>query len=284
MIEIATFYHQLLSGVTEKGLTPDEAMDEIYAHGITKVDVNSDYLLEEEPEHFAKKLEEHGIRIVSVHGIVACDVASEKSFEDSVAEMKRRMHLAKRAGSEFFMIVPGKADSFCEDDYDKYVNGVLELIKEITAYGKEIGIQATVENFSRRDFPYTSFEGIERILKENPDIRYTYDSGNYVLAGFNEIVGIKLFYDKTVYAHLKELKPVDYQTPYLWDDVYYSKPPFGDGIVKNFEAVEYMIERGYDGVFAVELYDNENVFDNTLISADRLKEKIEQIKKEVGIE
>lgn len=284
MLEIATFYHQLLAGVTEKNLTLDEAMEQIRSHAITKVDVNSDYLLKEEPELFAKRLRSHGIGIVSVHGIVPCDVKSKESFESSVAEMKNRIALAKRAGSEFFMLVPNKAESFSEDDYEKYADGVLKLIGECGAYAKEIGIQATVENFSRRDFPYTSFEGIEKILKTFPHIRYTYDSGNYTLAGFNEMVGVKIFCDKTVYAHLKEFKPSESETPYLWDEVYYEKVPFGDGIVRNYEAVEYLIKKGYRGDFAVELYDSKNVFDNTLISADRLKEKIEQIKKEVGIE
>lgn len=277
MAEIATFYHQILCGVSEKELSLEDAMREIRAHEITLVDVNSDYLVEENPEEFASRLKKCGLGIVSVHGIVPCDVKDEESFNASVREMKRRILLAKRAESKFFMAVPCKAESFCEEDYDKYEAGVWKLLEEITPFGADNGIQVTVENFSRRHFPYTSFDSIEKILKKVPDIRYTYDSGNFVLAGFNEITGLKIFFEKTVYAHLKELKAVDYETPYLWDDVYYSKPIFGDGMVRNFEAVEYMIKRGYDGAFAVELYDFENVFDKTLASADRLKEKIESI-------
>lgn len=274
MAELGAFYHQIEAGMKENGLTIEEAMDTVRAHGIKWADVNSEYLCCENPEVFASRLKAHGIGIISVHCTVPCDVSSEDALTASIEETKRHMLLAKRAGSKFFMLVPRKADTYCEDKYEEYVAGVRFLLKELAVYGKEIGIQATVENFSDRSFPYTSFDSIKWILDNIPDMRYTFDSGNYMLAGFNEFVGAKIFFDKTVYAHLKEMKPVGYETDCLRDGVYYDRPVFGEGIVKNFEVIDYYLKNGYDGVLAIEYYGNNGIFDKTLASADLLKQKL----------
>jgi len=278
MIKIGVFYQQIEAAVKEKGLTIEKAMDELREHGVTYVDVDSNYLLKEKPEVFSERLKEHGIHIISVHSDSCCDVNSEETLCESIEEMKKRMMLAKRAESKFFMIVPDKAQSFCEEQSEKFALGVRRMLKELAAYGKEIGMQATIENYSVRDFPYTSFDSIDWILRNIPDISYTYDSGNYLLAGFNELVGAKTFFDKTVYAHLKEVKPVEYETPLLKDGVYYYKVPFGEGIVNNFGVVDYYLENGYDGVFTVEMYNTDNTYAKTLLSVDRLQERILQQK------
>ena len=277
MAELGAFYHQIEAGVKENGLTIEESMDTMRAHGIKWADVNSQYLCEENPEEFASRLKAHGIGIISVHGLIDCDVVSEESLTKSIENGKKHMMLAKRAGSKFFMIVPRKADTYSQDKHDDYVKGARYVMKALASYGKEIGIQPTVENFSDRSFPYTSFDSIEWILNNIPDMRYTFDSGNYTIAGFNEFVGAKIFFDKTVYAHVKEVKSVGYKTDCLRDGVYYDRPVFGDGIVRNFEVIDYYLKNGYDGVFSIEYYGNEKVFDKTLLSADKIKEKFSQL-------
>ena len=273
MAELGAFYHQIVAGVYEKNITLEQAMDEMYAHGITQTDINSDYLCAEEPEAFAARLKAHGLGIASVHGHISCDTSSKKALRASIEEMKRRMLLAKRAGSPRFMIVPQKADTYQEENNDGFVKGIKQLFEELALYGTELGVQATVENYSRRDIPYSSFAEIEDLLKSNPHLRYTYDSGNFVLAGFNELVGARIFADKTVYVHLKDLKPVaesDNDEPLiLRDGVYYKSPALNEGIVRNEEAVDYLMSNGYDGVFTIEMDAEGNVFEKTLVSADR---------------
>ena len=274
MIELGAFYSQVEAGICEKGLSLDEALSEAGKHSIKWVDVNSDYFYKTPPEEFAKRLEKHGIGISSVFGLTECDVSSGERIDEAIRSMKERMEFAKIAGSKFFMIVPQAAPNYREDMKDEFVNGFRRLFSEVARYGKEIGIQATVENFSLISLPYTSFDDIRWLLENIPEIMYTYDSGNYTLAGFDEVEGAKMFYDRTVYSHFKDVEVVKEKTCFLYDGLYYDGPALDDGIVKNNEVLEFFKEKGYDGIITIEICSANNEFEKLMISADRYIEKI----------
>ena len=190
--------------------------------------------------------------------------------------MKLDMLNAKKADSQFFMIVPQPAEAYEGEMYEKYTATVEKIFSILTAYGKEIGIQATVENFSLREIPYTSFEDITKLLEHNPDLMYTYDCGNFPLAGFDEIEGLKLFADRTVYVHLKDLELAEESTIFR-NGKFYEGPAIDDGFVKNDEAFRYLAQKGYDGVFTMEICSLIDVYDKLLLSADRYMEKIRNL-------
>ena len=272
-MELGAFYSQIKAAVYEKGLDIDNAMDTARAHGITQVDVSAQVFDEMSPAAFKKHILAHDMKIVSVHGIPVCDVSNKIAQKESIAEMKRQMEKALAAESKFFMIVPQMAATYCPQKHTEYVSSMRELFAEVSEYGKEIGIQATVENFSRRDYPYTSFDDIDWLLTHIPELMYTYDSGNFPLAGFDELEGLKLFLPRTVYAHLKDLAVVE-KSSLLRDGVYYDGPALGDGFVKNDEAVDYLIANGYDGVFTIEICCGDNLYEKLLKSADRYMKKL----------
>ncbi len=274
MIQLGAFYSQVEAGVLEKGLTLDEALSEAKKHSIDWVDVNADYFYKIPPKEFSEKLKKHGIGISSVHGLTVCDVSSGERINEAIRSMKERMEFAKIAGSKFFMIVPQAAPNYREDMKDEFVNGFRRLFSEVARYGKEIGIQATVENFSLISLPYTSFDDIRWLLENIPEIMYTYDSGNYTLAGFDEVEGAKMFYDRTVYSHFKDVEVVKEKTPFLYDGLYYDGPALDDGIVKNNEVLDFFKEKGYDGIITIEICSAKNEFEKLIVSADRYKEKI----------
>ena len=274
MIELGAFYCQIESGVRQKGLTLDEALCEAKKHSIKWVDVDSDCFYKTSPKEFSENLKKHGIGISSVYGLTVCDVSSDKKIDDAIKSMKERMEFAKTAGSQFFMIVPQAAPNYTEDMKDEFVKGFRRLFSEVAKYGKEIGIQATVENFSLISLPYTSFDDIRWLLENIPEIMYTYDSGNYTLAGFDELDGAKMFFDRTVYAHFKDVEVVKEKTPFLYDGLYYDGPALDDGIVKNNEVLEFFKEKGFDGIITIEICSANNEFEKLMISADRYIEKI----------
>ena len=279
MAEIGAFYRQILAGVTEKGLTLDEALEECRKSGIKWADVAARFFKEEDPCVIKERLNAHGLGVISVHTVLHAEDETKKSFDDMIELGRVDIDLAKKAGSKFLMIVPHMAKSFPEDKYAEFVVGARRVIAELTAYAKEMGIQATVENFSRRNVPYSSFDDIDWLLKNIPDLRFTLDSGNFTLSGFNELVGAKIFRDKAVYSHVKDIKEVDYETDCLRDEIYYARYALGEGQVRNADIIKDYIKHGYDGVFCIE-YSGKNAFDTTLLSAKYLQNVLDKCARE----
>ncbi|MBO5370715.1 MAG: sugar phosphate isomerase/epimerase [Clostridia bacterium] len=275
-MKIGAFFSQIEAGIREKGMTIRSAMNNAVTHGITCLDVDADYFTRITPEKFAKEAKEVSMEIASVHSLAKIDVTSNKKITESIEKMKLDMLNAKKADSQFFMIVPQPAEAYEGEMYEKYTATVEKIFSILTAYGKEIGIQATVENFSLREIPYTSFEDITKLLEHNPDLMYTYDCGNFPLAGFDEIEGLKLFADRTVYVHLKDLELAEESTIFR-NGKFYEGPAIDDGFVKNDEAFRYLAQKGYDGVFTMEICSLIDVYDKLLLSADRYMEKIRNL-------
>lgn len=279
MIEIGAFYRQIAKGVSELGITIDEALERARESGIKWVDVNAALFNDYAPQELAKDLARHGIGVISVHGILNFDYTKKDRVDAAIEMGKGYMDKAKAANSKYFMIVPQRPSGFVEESYDELVDGMRATVAALTVYGKEIGIQPTVENFSKRSVPYASFDTIEWLMKNNPDLRFTLDTGNFTLAGFNELVGSRIFYDKTVYSHIKDMKIVDYKTNAERDGIYYERVVIGDGDVKNEMIIKDFAEKGFDGVFTVE-YAGEHQFEVTLLSAKRVAAMIKRAEEE----
>ena len=277
MIEIGAFYAQILKGVTEKGLTEDEAISECRKNCIKWADVRIQYLRDEGAEVIAERLRRNGMGVISVHSGVVTDVSSEEAFLKSVEEGKADMDLAKRAGSKYFMIVPQKTKPFDESLTDAFFRGARRLVGELCEYGKKIGLTATIENFSIRAMPYSTIRDMEWFFSNVDGLRFTLDSGNFTLAGCQEYIGARLFFDKAVYAHLKDFVETDKETNAFRDGIYYDRVPMFDGMVRNADIIKYYVENGFDGVFTVE-YSGENAFDTTILGAKRIADFVEKIK------
>ena len=108
MIEIGAFYRQILMGVSELGITLDEALDRARESGIKWVDVNAALLSECAPEKLRENLESHGISVISVHGVLNQDYTTKEGVAAAIEDGKKRMRLAKAAGSKYF--IPWWAD------------------------------------------------------------------------------------------------------------------------------------------------------------------------------
>lgn len=267
-MEIGSFYSHIQAAEWERGLSLSDALTIARSHGVTAIDVWAGDFETIPPEELRQILKEHGMRVCSVHGYTVCDVQNRAAINASVKQMKQQMRNALLAGSPYFMIVPQKAESYEESEREQFVEGIREIFVQLASYGKEIGIQATVENISDVFYPYASFDDIRWYLENIPDIRYTYDSGNFTLAGFDELEGAKIFADKTVYVHLKDVEVVP-ESDLVRNGICYEGPAIDDGIVKNQEAVEYLKRKGYDGVLTIEICSEEDTFHKMLLSADR---------------
>lgn len=272
-MEIACFFTQIEAALTEKGITLDEALSIASKNGITGLDINAKYFNDKDPEAFVELIEKHGIHVASVFALPECWVRTEEEYNNGLNELKKGADIAKRLKSKYFMAVPLIPDGSPRKEDEIYWREYRRLFSDIAKYGKEIGIQVTVEDFSDKRIPYSSCTELDWLLSNIPELKFTYDSGNFPLTGFDELEGAKRYAEKTVHIHLKDLIEVEH-SQLLRDGKYYEGIEIGGGTLKNKEAIKCLKERGFDGAISIELCCEKDIFDRTMKSAKYLKEII----------
>lgn len=268
-MKLGCFYSHIVSGVTQNGLVLCDAMKIARKHGIKALDIDARYLEEMPPMDFYQLITEQDLCAASVYEYKECNVTTEEGYASSIALMKEAMRNAVKIKSPLFMPVPVKPRDYKEIESDVYVKGFRQLFADLTEYGKEIGIQVIVENYSLISYPYTSFEDIKYLLGHNPELKYALDVGNYHLAGFDELEGANLFINKTIHVHLKDLKIVE-DSNLFYNGKYYDSLEIGGGCIKTKEVLSLLKKNGYQGYLIIEINSGSNKFDRMIKSADYL--------------
>lgn len=277
MYNIAAFYCQLAAGVKEAGL-PDvkAALELARANGITGVDFSS----KEITDTTAELLRSTDIHASSVHGFLPLNFKTDALYNESLAAMCDAIDKAISVGSPYFMSVPQPPKDMDEADRPAFISAVRAQFSDLCDYVKDKPITVTVEDFSLSSSGYGTFEDIDFLLNNNPTLMFTYDSGNFPLAGIDEVEGAKRYADRTVYVHLKDLRIVDETdpSPIIRMGKYFDSLELGGGYLKNFEALRVLKEAGkLDCDITVEINSSYDRLSRTLTSVKWLKEALGQI-------
>ncbi len=274
MYKIGSFFGQLNAGVRE-GLARDvdEALAKGREHGIVELDFNSKEINDDTNAMLARA----GMQAASVHGFAPLEFDTREKYIASLDYMKNAINKAVSIGSPYFMNVPQIPAGLPAEKQGDYVKALREQFHDLCEYAKDLPITVTVEDFSVKKSAYASIEDIKYLLDNNPTLMFTYDSGNFPLAGVDEIEGLKAFIDRVVYVHLKDLKVTDGEG-LLRDGVVYDSLELGGGFVKNAEAMKIINASGWThGTVTVEVNSEFDIFKRTIESADWLADLIAKL-------
>lgn len=274
MYDIGTFYCQLFAGIREGAARDiDEAFALARSHGITDVDFNA----KEIDADTSALLARTGMCAASVHGTVVCDFENRERYLASLDGMKRAMNKALSVESPYFMCVPLAPSDMTPDKADDFKKAVRELIANVCEYAKNLPITVTVENYLRNDIPFSAYDDIAWLLENNTSLMFTYDSGNFILAGQDELEGARRFSDRTVYVHLKDLALTSGEGMERSGKVYASTY-LGGGFVRNIEALKVLRAAGFErGTLTLEVNSSLECFSRTLKSKEWLDAVLTQI-------
>lgn len=276
MYKIGTFYSHLALGITEAGLScMDDALAAAMEHDIVCLDFSSKEIDDTTPA----LLRRSGMTAASVYGSLPIEFASDALYNRSLAAMCDAIDKAIAIGSPNFMAVPCPPKGMDPAERPALISAVRAMIGELCGYVKNKPIIVTVEDFSRRDRGYATFDDIDFLMENNPSLRFTFDSGNFRLAGVDELEGAKRYADRTVHVHLKDLRiaPPDAVSTLTRDGVCYERMPLGGGFVKNFESLKALYDSGFrDGAVIIE-QGGPGGYAGTLRSVPWLKDAISRV-------
>ena len=137
----------------------------------------------------------------------------------------------------------------------------------------EHGICPTVENYSITDFPFATISDIKWLLDNVPNLMFNIDTGNFTLVGEDEVKAARLFADKIVKAHIKDVKTVD-RSPLVRRGKCFDCAVLGTGETRNQEVLDILNKAGYNGELTIEV--SQPYFERTLESAKWMKEVLKK--------
>lgn len=250
----------------------DEGLFRFANAGITGIQVEAEIGDRINLTELLNAMKNNGIEFHTIHTAFSCGYKDEDSYQKSLEHYKNAMKFAGEMNSPILMMVPQKPAGYVDYDYIKFRSAVRRLIGDMCEFSRAATITPTIEDYSFKSAAYGLFSDIKYLLDHNPELMFTYDSGNFVLAGNDELEGAHLFADRTVSVHFKDLVYDEEHIEFVRDGVCYNSVAIGDGMLRNKKALE-VLKRGRfkEGSVIIETGYIYNCFENTLKSADYIK-------------
>ncbi len=273
MYEIGSFFYSVERALELNEIKDyDEGLFRFASAGITGIEIEAEITNRINFTELLNAMKKNGIKFHTIHTAYPSHYKDEDSYQDSVERYKKAMKFTEEMNCPILMMVPQKPSYYTDYDYIKFRSAARRLIGDMSEFSKTTAVTPTIEDFSFKTAAYGLFSDIKYLLDRNPELMFTYDSGNFALAGNDEIEGAYLFADRTVGVHLKDIVYDEVNVEYVRDGVAYNSVAIGDGMLRNKRALDIIKEgRFKEGSVIIETGYTYNCFDNTLKSAEYIK-------------
>ena len=159
-------------------------------------------------EHLLAALSRHGMHADVIHTVIPLLSKDDAIFGDAIRKAKETVALLQRFSCSRLMIVAlPVTDVLGEDDRERAMARMIEGLAEIVRIAQNEGIEVYIENFSKPLLPYSSVSDIERILDALPQVKYTFDIGNFICVGEDPFAAYARLRPRVSLFHLKNFTP-----------------------------------------------------------------------------
>ena len=249
----------------------DEGLFRFAQAGISGIQVEAEIAERINFEELLSAMKKNGIEFHTIHTAFPAYYNDEEGYNKSLEHYKKAMDFTEEMNCPIIMLVPQKPGG-SEQEFIKFRNTARRLIGDMCVYSRSKSVIPTIEDYSFKTAAYGTYKDIKYLLDHNPELMFTYDSGNFALAGNDEYEGACLFADRTVGVHFKDLVYDEEHIEYVRDGVSYNSVAIGDGMLRNKEALSVLKQGKFkEGSIIIETGYTYNCFENTLKSADYIK-------------
>lgn len=247
-MKLSVFYDHVLQAAEQTKKPLAVLLRGVRDAGIEAVEINMTYLSEHEETY--RLLREAGLKVSCIYEFYAPEQREE------TARARKHIETAKKAGAERILVVPGffsvGATGFaaCVGDYGKMcaflekspeAERMAEFLAEIAHMGTEAGIAVTVEDFDDKRSPVSCVNGIRWFLERIPDLKITFDTGNFIIYQDDIFAAWEKLKSRVVHVHCKDRAE--------------EAVAVGDGRIPLEELIMRFEQRGYDAYLAIEHFD-----------------------------
>lgn len=247
-MKLSVFYDHILQAAEQTGRAIPDLLNEVSRAGIEAVEINMTYLREH--EETLGLLHDAGLSVSCVYEFYGMEASAERM------KALRHVKTAKKAGAGLILVVPGflaeeTADfAACVPDYGKicdFLNGNIKALRmakglsRITSLAKRHGITTVIEDFDHESSPISCTGGMRWFAERIPGLRFTFDTGNFIVYGEDPFSAWELMQDRVVHVHCKDRGQ--------------QAVAVGDGRLPMRELLGKIAASGYEGYYAIEHFD-----------------------------
>lgn len=252
--------------------TPSEAFKAFSDLGFGSTELAScefSYILsfDEYKENFKK----HNIKLKTVQIITSFAEGSKEKYLEEIEKAKADIDKAQKLGAELVMVVPEVFDVHTEEDKIKVRDLIIKGMKELVDYAKNTSVTVTMENFSLHEYPYSTIDEMEYILKEVDGLKFTLDSGNFYCVGNDVIKAYDRLKDYIVNVHLKDFRDDENGIIIRPNLPVTDGCALGKGKIPLKELIQRLKSDNYDGDLVFEINSSKLCLEDIVASVDFIR-------------
>ena len=260
------------AGISETPTDAEEAFRLLRAHGIQAVNGTASFedmvrftkeagfdgldlmafQMEQEGKALRSVLERHGVTLSSVNLLIPfSEAADETAFQDRLNEAKHGIDEAVDAGAKRILLVPGSYGLGEGMTREQAFQTMVRGLKACVAHAGDRVIVST-ETLESISVPLASLGEMRRVFQAVPELRYTHDAGNPLVANEDPLALYRAFEDRVVSVHFKDLGYAP-EGPYrCMDGRRLELAASGRGLVDFRALIRFLLQRNYQGYIALE--------------------------------
>ncbi|MCM8785374.1 MAG: sugar phosphate isomerase/epimerase [Candidatus Omnitrophica bacterium] len=205
------------------------------------------------PQEIKKIMDDYCLKTVCFTFFVDINFKEKSLRQKGIEEIKRGLEIASILGTDKIMLpIGGKVEYTKEESRKNVIEGLKEVIKESEKYN----INITVEHFPDIKGPFLTSEDINFAIKEIPELRITFDSGNVILGCEKPEDAFINNQKYIIHCHFKDWIFSEQGKEGL-DGKKYKPALVGEGIIDYRKLIKIMKESKYDSYINLEYEGNE---------------------------
>lgn len=247
-MKISVFYDHIREASRQRGLSIEELLSRARSWGIGALECSNEELRGQEAE-LGRMLSAKGMGVSSVYAFF------EFGERDETALARELIDTALSFGARKVLAVPGFLRG--SDPAARKAEGsrMIAGLSRLCDYAAQRGLTVTIEDFDDERSPIATTEGLSSFLAMLPSLGLTFDTGNFMYSGEDELEAFARLAGRVVHVHCKDraLVGAPGEEPKEAADgrpLYAS--PVGSGRVKMASIVDALLASGYEGYFAIE--------------------------------
>lgn len=252
----AIFYHHLAEASEQSGKSLREIIRYTRSLGIEWAEM--DYAVLSDDISAANILKEEGLGISSIYAFY--DFGNNPNGTVGFSQIDR----AKKIGCDKIMIIPGFYTSDSCEQIEKERDNMLKAMREMCKYAAANGITPTIEDFDDVKSPIATAEQMLWFAERIPELKITFDTGNFMYSGQDELYAFELLKNRIVHVHCKDrsLKiKSDCEVKTTVDGKNMYPSAVGCGCIKMKKIIERLEKQGYNGIYTIEHFGADNQLD-----------------------